>query len=377
MSQRGETTTVERGRFAAERDLVWAALVAKGVVLAWGAACAAVGTGHPLRQAGDLLAVWNRWDAPHYLFIAQHGYAPTGEERLFLVFFPLYPWLVRATAWVVQDTLSAAFLVSGMASVLAVLLLYRLARLDVQEPTARRAALFALVFPTSYFLHIPYTESLFLALVLLAFLAAREGRWPVAGLVGFLASMTRPNGILLLPALAVEAWCQHRQQRLRGGWWWLGVVPGGVGVHLLVNQVVAGHPTAFLEILRSHWHKTLNWPWVGLAGTYRSVFWRAPYEAHMVGVQELLYAAVGALAVGAAMRSLPASYAVWTATNWLASVSTTFVLSVPRYTLVLFPLYLLMARVAEDRRWRLALLGWCGLWLAYFSCQFAQGRWAF
>ncbi len=77
------------------------------------------------------------------------------------------------------------------------------------------------------------------------------------------------------------------------------------------------------------------------------------------------------------MRSLPASYAVWTATNWLASVSTTFVLSIPRYTLVLFPLYLLMARVAEDRRWRLALLGWCGLWLAYFSCQFAQGRWAF
>lgn len=377
MSRRGWGKTGWKGLPAVERGLVGVALLAKGAVLGWGVICAALGSGHPVHRAGDLLAVWNRWDAPHYLFVAQHGYAPTGEGRLFLVFFPLYPWLVRATAWVVQDALSAAFLVSGVASVLAVVLLYRLARLDVAEPVARRAALFALVFPTSYFLHIPYTESLFLALVLLAFLAAREGRWRVAGLVGVLASLTRPNGILLLPALAVEAWCQHRQQSLRGGWWWLGAVPGGVGVHLLVNQVVAGHPTAFLEILRTHWHKTLNWPWVGLAGTYRSVFWRTPYEAHMVGVQELLYAALGALVVGAAVRSLPASYAVWTATNWLASVSTTFVLSVPRYTLVLFPVYLLMARWAETPRRRLALLGWCGLWLAYFSCQFAQGRWAF
>jgi hypothetical protein len=158
VSRRGWGRTGWKGLPAVERGLVGVALLAKGAVLGWGAICAALGSGHPVRRAGDLLAVWNRWDAPHYLFVAQHGYAPTGEGRLFLVFFPLYPWLVRATAWVVQDALSAAFLVSGVASVLAVVLLYRLARLDVAEPVARRAALFALVFPTSYFLHIPYTR---------------------------------------------------------------------------------------------------------------------------------------------------------------------------------------------------------------------------
>ena len=42
--------------------------------------------------------------------------------------------------------------------------------------------MFLLIFPTAYFLHIGYTESLFLALVLGSFLAARTDRWWLAGL---------------------------------------------------------------------------------------------------------------------------------------------------------------------------------------------------
>lgn len=42
-----------------------------------------------------LLETYNRLDAPHYLEIAQHGYSTTGPERLYIVFYPLFPWLVR------------------------------------------------------------------------------------------------------------------------------------------------------------------------------------------------------------------------------------------------------------------------------------------
>ncbi len=352
-------------------------LVTKFAVLGFGAAVAAL-AGHPVRGVGDVLAVWNRWDAPHYLDLARHGYGGEGERRLFIVFFPLYPWLVRVTTWGVGDFLTAAFTVSGVSSAVAGLLLFRLAQLDAPEDVARRAVLALFLFPTSYFLHIGYTESLFLALTLGAFLAAREGRWGIAGALGALAALTRPNGLLLLPALAAEAYDRYRRfGRLPAGCAWLAVIPLGAAAYLLLNLWVTGDPFAFVAIQRSHWHKSLGWPWVGLRETFRSLFWRTPYEAHMVGFQELFYAAAGLAATVAGARCLRPSYTVWMGLNWLLSVSTTFVLSVPRYTLMLFPLFLLVAHLPPRSAGWWAYLVWSVGWLGYFSSQFALGRWAF
>src|ERR1044072_3907601 len=74
----------------------------------------------------DWLAICNTWDAPHYLDIARMGYVSEGVEARWIVFFPLYPWLVRAASVLLRDGLLAAFFVSGLASVAAGLLLYRL-----------------------------------------------------------------------------------------------------------------------------------------------------------------------------------------------------------------------------------------------------------
>ncbi len=352
-------------------------LVTKLLVLGFGAAVAAL-AGYPMRGMGDVLAVWNRWDAPHYLDLARYGYESEGERRLFIVFFPLYPWLVRVVAWGVGDFLVAAFIVSGVSSVAAGLLLFRLVRLDAPEDVARRAVLALFLFPTGYFLHIGYTESLFLALTLGAFLAARKGRWGIAGALGGLAGLTRLNGLLLFPALAAEAYDRYRRLgRLPAGCAWLVVIPLGTAVYLLLNFWVMGDPLAFVAIQRSHWHKSLGWPWVGLRETFRSLFWRTPYEAHMVGFQELFYAAVGLAATVAAARCLRPSYTLWMGLNWLLSVSTTFVLSVPRYTLMLFPLFPLVAHLPPRSVWWRAYLTWSVGWLGYFSSQFALGRWAF
>ena len=64
-------------------------------------------------DGSKVLEVWNRWDAPHYLDIARQGYVSTGEESRWIVFYPLYPWLVRAASLVLRDELLAAFFVSG------------------------------------------------------------------------------------------------------------------------------------------------------------------------------------------------------------------------------------------------------------------------
>ncbi|CAA9570895.1 MAG: hypothetical protein AVDCRST_MAG18-1964 [uncultured Thermomicrobiales bacterium] len=322
--------------------------------------------------------LWNRWDAPHYLSIARNGYQVTGEDRFFIVFYPLYPLTVRVATALVSDQIVAAFLVSGVASIAAALLLWHLARLDGTAEFASRAVWFLLIFPTAYFLHIGYTESLFIALALGTFLAARHDRWALAGMLGALACLTRINGLVLLPALAVEVLVQYRAtRRFQVRWLWIVLPLFGVGGYLLINQTVHGNPLQFLTYQREHWHRTLVWPWQGIGENVRAIGWRKPNEAQMIGVQETFFVALGLVGTVAASFLLRPSYAVWMAGNWLLFTTSSFVLSVPRYALVLFPLYLLFARLAASRTWQMLLTVCSLLFMALFIILFVQGRWAF
>src|SRR5918998_995306 len=264
-------------------------LAVKGLLLLYGALAFVVWKNERVGSFYDWLAIWNRWDAPHYLDIARMGYVSEGVEARWIVFFPLYPWLVRAASFPLRDELLAAFFVSGVASVAAGVLLYRLARADGEtEGVARASVFYLLVFPTAYFLHIGYNESLFLALALGAFLAARSRLWWAAGLLGGLAALTRINGVVLLPALAFEAWGEYRGggRRARAGWLWLLLVGAGFGVYLFINWWVLGDPRAFLKMQGEHWFKSPTWPWVGAKGAWNAMWGRAPSDAQIVGWHE-------------------------------------------------------------------------------------------
>ena len=349
-------------------------LAIKALVLGFGAFSYTVLADQPV--AG--LEVWNRWDAPHYLDLARYGYSVTGEQRLFLVFYPLFPWLVRATAFVLGDVLISAFAVSAITSVVAALLLYRLALLDHVPEVARQAVWFLLIFPTSYFLHIGYTESLFLMLVLGCFLTARQERWLLAGALGALASLTRVNGLILIPALVVEAWTQYRGTG-RWNWRWLAIGAVGLGFvgYLLLNFHVTGNPLTFLAIQHDHWYKSLAWPWIGIGSTIERLNSDSPAEAAMVGGQELIFIALGLVATISAWWKLRPAYGMWMTGNWLLITSTSFILSTPRYTLALFPLFILFARLARYPWWYAVITVWSLLWLAIFASLFVWGHWAF
>jgi len=149
--------------------------------------------------------IWNRWDSINYQKLAEFGYLATDEMRPRLVFYPLYPWVVRAFSFVIQDYLISAFIVSTIASLATAILFYRLVTHEYSKELAQRAVWFLFIFPTSYFLHIGYTESLFLMLALGSVLAARKQLWLLAGILGALTCLTRVNGLVLVPALIVEA----------------------------------------------------------------------------------------------------------------------------------------------------------------------------
>jgi Gpi18-like mannosyltransferase len=174
------------------------------------------------------LEIWNRWDAVNYQKIAQFGYSATGEMQPLLVFYPLYPWTVRMLAFFTRDYVLSAFIISTLASLVAAIILLRLVELDYPRELAQRAVWFLFIFPTSYFLHIGYTESLFLMLVLSSVYAARKQSWLVAALLGALTCMTRANGLVLGPVLVMEAAYQYRKTR-RWQWQWLFILLAGLG----------------------------------------------------------------------------------------------------------------------------------------------------
>jgi hypothetical protein len=369
---------VTRLRRLAERPAVRAlvfVLLVKALLVVFGVIAFEVLTN---RRADGVLAIWNRWDARHYLWLAEHGYSSQGEEHWLIAFLPLLPWLIRGVAALGVDYAAAGFLVATLASLAAAELLRRLASLDAGEDEAERAVLFLFIFPTSYFLHVPYTEGLFLALTLGGFLAARRRRWAWAGALGGLASLARVTGVVLLPALALEAFAEWREtRRLRAAWLSLLGVGAGAGVYLALNQAVMGSPFAFMAAHHEHWFRSTDWPWNGLVSLGRAYLSRGPNEAHMLGAQELLFSLVAFGATFAVARTQRASYAFWMAANWAIFVGQSFVYCVPRFCLTLFPLFLLFARLSRRPPWAAVLGLWSLLFLALFASLYVQGRWAF
>jgi len=354
-------------------------LITKALVLLFAVQAFEIFEDRSVNSVGGVFAIWQRWDALQYLKIAENGYTAVGDDRFLIVFFPFYPLLVSVFSFLTGNYLVAAFFVTAIASIALGLVFRELVKLDHSETIAQLSVLFLFIFPTSYFLHIPYTESLFLSLTIGAFLAARKRAWLIAGILGGLACMTRINGLVLLPALALEVWQEHRETRtLSSKWFFLLLIPSGFAVYLILNYVVAGDPLIFMTYQREHWYRYFRWPWEGIWETIKRVDNPKTIDAHMTGIQELFFVVVGLAALLIGWNKLRNSYRIWMLLNWLLFVSTSFVLSVPRYTLTLFPIFILMA-IAARRYWSLTVLFvvWSILFMAAFVIQFVRGMWAF
>lgn len=375
--------------------IVGATLLLKALLLLFGVAVVTLlgdvvahdGSGGASSESRALLEPWSRWDAPSYTDLAVFGYravdagdlvAPGGYRSIspgnlprYIVFYPLFPWLIGALDALLHDPAVAALAVSGLASLFVGPLLYRLVAVEEGPKVARRSVLFLLLFPTAYFLHIGYTESLFLALALGSFLAARTDRWWLAGVLGALATLTRVNGLILVPALAVEAlvqWWPEREWRWR--WLAIGIIPLGFAAYLGLNLTVYGDPGAFLKIQAEIWGKSLSLPWVGIGALLSSTLPRA-------WIPELAFVGLGLVGIIVSAIRFRPSWTVWMAGNWLLFTSTSFVLSVPRYSLVFFPLFVWFALLARSRGALTLMAGLSAMAFVYFAGRFALGVWAF
>ena len=105
---------------------------------------------------------WNLWDAPHYIEIAQNGYGQHVEDgqHLFLVFFPLYPFVMKLFASVIQNYVISGLLVSFLSYSFGCVLMYKLVRMDYSKEIARKSIIFLSISPFAFFFGSLMTESL-------------------------------------------------------------------------------------------------------------------------------------------------------------------------------------------------------------------------
>lgn len=162
---------------------------------------------------GSPNAFWDafaRYDAGWYHAIASQGYIYGEGGRNNLAFFPLYPMLMRGGGTLLgsrqEDFYFAGVVISWLAFAGALVMLYRLARLDLDERAAYRAVMYAAIFPFAYFFGMVYSESLFFFGLVTAVYALRTRQWALAAVAGAAMTATRVTGVIALPGLAWIAW---------------------------------------------------------------------------------------------------------------------------------------------------------------------------
>lgn len=150
-----------------------------------------------------------QWDSEWYFNIVTEGYRYNGDPTIQqnIVFYPLYPMLARALAAVGGLTpADALLLVSNVAGVLAILLLFKLVREEFDDELALVTTALLSFFPASVLLSAGYTEPLALLLIVSFFLVLKRRRYLSAALLAGLAVATRSTGLVLLPVLLWEMW---------------------------------------------------------------------------------------------------------------------------------------------------------------------------
>jgi hypothetical protein len=342
-----------------------------------------------LHDLGYFTDIWARWDSDFFLRIAQNGYDGASAS-----FHPLYPALIAVLGRAFFGHYILAGLVISMVCCLgSFLLLHRLAEERLGLEGAGRSVLYLAVFPMALFLQAVYSESLFLLLTLAAFALAERNRFAAAGLVTGLAILTRASGLALLPALALLAWRHRDRGHALAG---VALAIPVAAIYPLVLWQQLGDPWAFSDA-QDRWHRYLSWAgplggiWSGLVAGWRGVeqfvvghgthlSGANPMHAAAENVQALLFLALFLPLTVVAWRTFGAPYGLFAAVSLaipLAYPSSRWpLLSLPRFGLVVFPLFLALAAVTAGRpRLHNAVVACSALFLGVAVVQWALWQW--
>jgi hypothetical protein len=322
-----------------------------------------------------------RSDAGWYYGIAARGYDYVEGGRNNLAFFPLYPILMGGLGHLFggrqPDFYIAGIVVSWAAFALAAVVLYRLARLDLEHRSAIRVVAYASALPGAQFFGVVYSESLFFLTLVSAVLALRERRWVMAGVSAAAMTATRVTGVMFLPALALLAWQsagEGSQQRRRAA----GAVAAGllgIGAYSGYNYWIAGDPFEWFHAIQRWEYRPGGNPLAGMAAVGEAILTR-PIQ-YLSTERMAPYDAVNTLSAAFALALVPLvwlryglAYAAVIPLGLYLPLSSGSLEGLSRYSAVLFPVAIGLGGLKGELRHLLLMVSLTliyGLCLAWFA----------
>ncbi len=326
-----------------------------------------------------LLDVLARWDSGWYASIAMSGYRFATDGSSNVAFLPVYPIAIKTASYLTGNVWVSGILVSNLAFLASLIMLYKLTRLKFGREAAGRTVLYVSVFPAAFFFFSMYSESVYLLTVVATFyLWERRKGWS-AGVFGALASLTRPMGILLFLAGAAR---QFIEDRCSPGprWSWnslvLLLIPLGFGTFLVYSYLAFGEPLAFLKSREVGWNEPVTLVPISHRELFASIV-NGTVFAGGVPRLRLLDAASGIIFLALTIpifRRLGLSYGVFS----LGSVVMPLVANLDgltRYVSVIFPGFMIMGLWVPKKPVMVALCSLSAVLMALMASMFA--RWYF
>ena len=359
-----------------------------------------------------LVEPMRQWDGSWYRLVAVEGY---GGSTAKAAFWPLYPWMMdwgNAVTGLSPETIG--YIISNVAFAGALVLLYQLVTIDLDAGVARRTLWALALFPTAFFFNAVYTESVFLLLTVATLLAARNGNWWLAGAFGLLAALTRSAGIMLLAPMGILFLQQYGTDIRR---WFPSIFPAALpalgpvifGWHL----TTVGH--RFLDWIDVQWqwyrfpakpwetfrcatvgctaevpnvdtpqvHNGVNWSWVDMlldsptlstitSHQFRDTFARGDWLELVVTIGAFVLVLIG-------IRRVPLYYFALILPPLIVPLfspsSVHPLMSMPRFVLPMFPLFVIIALLIRNRTAGLSLAILSSAFMMVLSAQFATWYW--
>jgi ABC-type multidrug transport system fused ATPase/permease subunit len=307
------------------------------------------------------IRAWGSWDSIYYYRIAEEGYPnikdsePNIKTKRRFAFFPLYSILIKFINSLTDLNLYLTGLIlSNIFFLFSCILMYKLFCLDYSRATALQAVKFMLLAPTSFVFSGFFTESLYLFLLILSFWFARKGNWLMVGVSGMFTSLSRVPGVLSLFPLAIIAWNKTPLQQINfkeilNKLLPLILIPVGLGLFMLLNYVKTDDPLFFYHV-QDTWGRELRNPIISLPLELISAIKTAKINRFVETGATLT--AILLLCLG--FRRLRLEYQIFSIYSLVVPLLTS-TWSMPRYILVIFPLYLCLVFICS-KRWQKDLM---------------------
>lgn len=309
-----------------------------------------------------VLKAWANFDGVHYFNIGFDGYV--NQAR----FFPLLSLLIYMFGlgnFSVTWSFIVALILPNIFFVAALLMFYKLLKLDYSPKISLETIIYLIVFPTSFFFVSVYTESLFLLLTISIFYFIRKKSWVVAVSLGVLLSATRLVGFLIIPAMLYEYFLQNKTFKFKNYLEFLSIIlitPLGLLAYAFYNLRTWGSWTYFFtsqgDLGNSRSVNTFITPPQTIYRYFKILITLPTSQFEWwLAVLELLSFTFGCIFIYIAWKKgVRTSYLIFGSLAFLLPVLSGTFSGLPRYVLLVFPIFIAIALLKSQRIKQLYIL---------------------